>query len=186
MNRNLLILGAGQYGMVAKEIAEAMNCFEKIDFLDDNNEIAIGKFEQYEDFVGKYTYAVVAMGNPELRLSYLQKLEEACFQIAILVHPKAYISPSAQLMQGTIVEPMAAVHTGSAVAKGCIISAGAVVNHNCFIGDGCHVDCGAVVKAGCILLAQTKVESGTVLYAAPKGIIITKDSPQDYSFEDGM
>lgn len=29
MNNNLLILGAGQYGMIAKEIAESMNCFEK-------------------------------------------------------------------------------------------------------------------------------------------------------------
>ncbi|MBR1677729.1 MAG: acetyltransferase, partial [Clostridia bacterium] len=35
MNRNLLILGAGQYGTVVKEIAKSMECFEKIDFLDD-------------------------------------------------------------------------------------------------------------------------------------------------------
>ena len=33
--KNLLIIGAGQYGMVAKEIAESMKCFEKIDFVDD-------------------------------------------------------------------------------------------------------------------------------------------------------
>ncbi len=36
MNKNLLIIGAGIYGVVAKEIAESMNCFEKIDFVDDN------------------------------------------------------------------------------------------------------------------------------------------------------
>lgn len=45
MNNNLLILGAGQYGDVAKEMAEAMGCFGKIDFLDDNNELVIGKME---------------------------------------------------------------------------------------------------------------------------------------------
>ena len=33
--KNLLIIGAGQYGVVAKEIAESMKCFEKIDFVDD-------------------------------------------------------------------------------------------------------------------------------------------------------
>ena len=33
MTRTLLILGAGQYGSVAYEIANAMNCFEKIAFL---------------------------------------------------------------------------------------------------------------------------------------------------------
>ncbi|MDP4117851.1 MAG: hypothetical protein Q8873_01510 [Bacillota bacterium] len=41
MNENLLILGAGQYGMVAKEISESMEYFYKIDFLDDNNEFEI-------------------------------------------------------------------------------------------------------------------------------------------------
>lgn len=35
MNKNLLILGAGQYGQVAKEIAEDMEYLEKISFLDD-------------------------------------------------------------------------------------------------------------------------------------------------------
>ncbi len=34
-SKNLLILGAGQYGQIAKEIAESMGCFEKISFLDD-------------------------------------------------------------------------------------------------------------------------------------------------------
>ncbi len=36
MNNNLLIIGAGCFGLAAKETAEAMGCFEKISFLDDN------------------------------------------------------------------------------------------------------------------------------------------------------
>lgn len=35
MNQNLLIIGAGIYGLVAKEIAESMGCFRRIDFVDD-------------------------------------------------------------------------------------------------------------------------------------------------------
>lgn len=50
MDRGLLILGAGQYGMVAKEVAESMNCFDKIDFLDDKNPIAVGKLCEYGGF----------------------------------------------------------------------------------------------------------------------------------------
>ena len=34
--KNLLILGAGQYGVLAKEIAESMGCFATIAFLDDS------------------------------------------------------------------------------------------------------------------------------------------------------
>ena len=60
MNRKLLILGAGMFGMVVKEIAEEMGTFEQISFLDDtfgnvwpmcdsrNNHI--GKLEDYLKF----------------------------------------------------------------------------------------------------------------------------------------
>ena len=34
MNKNLLIVSAGTYGVVASEIAADMGCFEKIDFVD--------------------------------------------------------------------------------------------------------------------------------------------------------
>ena len=47
MNKSLLIIGAGEYGQVIKEIAE-LNGFEKIEFLDDKNPIAIGKINQLE------------------------------------------------------------------------------------------------------------------------------------------
>lgn len=42
---NLLILGAGEFGHVVKEIAEDIGIFDKIDFLDDFNPLAIGRFD---------------------------------------------------------------------------------------------------------------------------------------------
>lgn len=49
-------------------------------------------------------------------LEYIQVLEEALFNVAILVSPRAYVAPSAQLMKGTIVEPMAVVNANAVVA----------------------------------------------------------------------
>ena len=57
--QNLLILGAGQYGMVAKEIAESMRKYDHIDFLDDNNPIAVGKLGDFENLSNVYDSAVV-------------------------------------------------------------------------------------------------------------------------------
>lgn len=37
MNRNLLIVGTDQYAMVAKDIADEMGCFERIEFLSDKS-----------------------------------------------------------------------------------------------------------------------------------------------------
>ncbi len=167
MNKNLLIVGAGIYGVVAKEIAESMNCFEKIAFVDDNKKETangtpiIGTTTAIGDLVCEYNNVFVAIGNPEARLSLMRKLEEetSC-RIVTLVSPKAYIAPSAQIMKGSIIEPMAVVHTGAVISAGCIISAGAVVNHASMCCDGVHVDCNATV-VGCTLVpAGMKIKSG--------------------------
>ena len=161
-NKNLLILGAGQYGKVAKEVAESMDCFEKIAFLDDNNDLAIGKLDEYEKFSLEYTYAFVAIGKADLRLSYIQRLKEACFRVAVLFSPKSYVSPSAKLMNGTIIEPMAVVNAGSTVNAGVYVCAGAIVNHNAVVGEGCQLDCGSVVGSNAVLPAGTKLKYNEV------------------------
>lgn len=158
----LLILGAGQYGYVAREVAEAMGCFEKIDFLDDNNSIAIGKMKDYEVLHEKYDYAIAAIGNAMFRLELLEKLETCGYQIPVLIHPRSYVSPSAKISEGCIIEPFAGIHTEAVIHKGCLISMNSTVNHNAVIEQGCHVDCGAIVPARAIVKMNTKVLSGTV------------------------
>ncbi len=184
-NNNLLILGGGQYGQVAKEVAESMGCFERIAFLDDDNELAIGKMDAYEKFITEYSYAFVAIGNVDLRLSYIEKLEAACYRIAILVSPKAYVSPSAQLMKGTIVEPMAVVNANSSICIGVYVCAGAIVNHNSFVGDGCQLDCGSVVGSDVILLAKTKLQYNEV-FDKDRAEIVLRRPLESYTFEDGV
>lgn len=163
MKKNrLLILGAGQYGYVAKETALAMNCFDSIGFLDDCNEQAVGKLADYRKLYGEYTYAFVAIGNPELRWSLLQGLEQCGYTLPVLIHPQATVMPSAKVEKGTIVEAQAVVNSNAVVGCGCIISAGAVINHNSSLGNVCHVDCNATVPARGILPDGTKVLCGTV------------------------
>lgn len=70
----LLILGAGQYGFVAKEVAEAMNCFSQIDFLDDYSEIAIGKLSDIDNI--EYDATFVAIGNSAVRSQYLDRIKK--------------------------------------------------------------------------------------------------------------
>lgn len=43
IKRNLLIIGAGGHGRVVKEVAEALESYQKIDFVDDNSPEAVGK-----------------------------------------------------------------------------------------------------------------------------------------------
>ena len=162
MDGNLLILGAGQYGCVAKETAQAMSCFGKIDFLDDNNPVALGKMDTLSQRLSEYDCVFVAMGNPVLRLRFLKEAEQLGFCLATLVHPSAVVMPSAKLSGGVIIEAQAVINSNTAVGTGCIVSAGAVVNHDCYLAEGCHVDCNATVPARSQMPAHTKVPCGTV------------------------
>ncbi len=166
MNRNLLIVGAGIYGVVAMEIAESMKCFEKIAFVDDNKKTTpngievVGTTTDIDRLVCDYNNVFVAIGNPEVRLTLIKKLEEETpCRVVTLVSPHAYISPSAQVMKGSIIEPKAVIHAGSVIAVGCIISAGAVVNHASICSDGVHVDCNATVAGMTLVPAGTKIKS---------------------------
>lgn len=162
MEKKLLILGAGQYGRVVKEIAQATGSFGQIDFLDDNSPAAIGKLEAFASWKNDYDCAFVAMGNPELRGKWLEKLEQAGFALPVLIHPRAYVSPSAVLGKGTAVEPMAVVHSEARVGQGCLLCAGSIVNHNAQVMPLCQIDCNAVVASNASVPAGTKITSGTV------------------------
>ncbi len=169
MKNNLLIVGAGIYGVVAYEVAKEMACFDDIGFVDDLRQTApngipvIGKVSDIENLSCRYSYIIVAIGNPKVRIPLLRKIEkETSFSIATLISPKAYVSPSAQIMKGSIIEPMAVIHTGAIISFGCIISAGAVVNHAGICRDGVHVDCNATVAGSAIVPACTKICSGSL------------------------
>ena len=162
--KRLLILGAGQYGQVAYETAEAMGCFERIDFLDDQNPIGVGKLTDYNTMISDYNYAFVAIGNPNMRLELLQKLEKCGYELAVLIHPKGYVSKSAYIAEGSIVEPMAVVQAGARVERGVLLCAGCVVNHNSTVQQGCQIDCNAVVSARGTVREKTKVSCGDVVF----------------------
>lgn len=163
MNNNLLILGAGGYGHVVREIAEDTGIFDKIDFLDDSSPLAIGKFGDAEKFLKGYPNAVVALGNAELRLGYIEKLRAAGFQIPAIISPKAYVSNPAKIGNGTIVEPFSAVNANSEVGIGVLLRCGSVIDHNAKVGDFCYIDCGVVVKANNSVGFKIKIAANSVV-----------------------
>lgn len=159
---NLLIIGAGQYGMVVREIAQATGRFDKIDFLDDNNAVAIDSTNNISKWVSEYKIAIVAIGKADVREKYLTLLKQCGYELATIIHPDAYISPTATIGSGCVIEPKAVIHTDVKIGDGCFISAGAVVNHNSVLEDTCHINCGAIIASGVIVPKGIKVDYGLV------------------------
>ena len=193
MKNNLLIIGAGIYALVANEIANDMGSFDKIDFIDDNakstpNGIAvIGTTVDIVRLSKDYQNCIVAIGNPDVRLSLIEKIEkETSCNIISLISPRAYIAPSAKIEKGCVVEPMAVIHTMCRIGSGCLISAGAVVNHASTIGDGCHIDCNATVLENQKVPVKTKICSGEVFCEKHLPTTPIPVNGKVYSFDDVM
>lgn len=178
MNNNLLILGAGGHGRVVKETAKAMGYFNKIEFLDDNSEVAIGKCKDFKRFVRDYNYAFVAFGNNDMRMKWIKDLNKVGFKLPKLIHPTAYVSSTARISEGTIICAKAVVNTNAVVGKGSIISIGTLIDHDSFVGECSHINTGAIIKAGCIVSMLSKIDAG-IVYDGESGF-------KEYSFEVGV
>lgn len=193
MENNLLIVGAGIYAIVVMEIAESLGSFDKIDFIDDhatqapNGTAVIGTTADISKLSKEYQNCIVAIGNPDVRLSLIKKIEdETNCKIISLISPRAYVAPSAEIAKGCVIEPMAVVHSLCKLGTGCLVSAGAVVNHASVLCGGCHADCNSTVLGNTTVPAKTKIGSGEVFGKNP---IPTTPVPVDgklYSFDEVM
>ena len=163
--KRLFILGAGGYGRTIADLAAQLGEYYQISFLDDKSQGAniLGTCEDVFRFLDDRTEVYPAFGSGELRMKWLRRLEAEGCTVPSLVHPRAYVSPTASIGVGSMVLPMAVVNTGVTIEEGCIINVGTLVDHDCIIESGCHLAPGAIVKAENRIPTGMKVESGTVI-----------------------
>lgn len=161
----LLILGAGGFGRQVFELAREAGEFEAIAFLDDNSQDprVVGRLGDYLALKGAYTHALAAIGNNPLRLEWGEKLKEVGYILPTLCHPAAYVSPSAQIGEGSVVLPLACLMASVKVGRCCIVNTGSVADHDSRLEDGCHLGVKAIVKAGATLPSLTKLDAGEIL-----------------------
>jgi sugar O-acyltransferase (sialic acid O-acetyltransferase NeuD family) len=169
---SLLILGAGGHGKVVADTAAATGLWEKIAFLDDRHPSleavldwpVIGSLEDAKKFLPEHDGFCVAIGNNKLRIKLLKLYLDLGFTAPCLVHPTAYISPSASLGPGCVVFAQGVINAETQVAVGGIINTGASVDHDCTLGEGVHL-CPGVRLAGEVCVGQqtTLGTSATVI-----------------------
>lgn len=162
MNNKLLIIGAGQYSYVVKETALDCGMFSEIDFLDDNAVSAIGKIDDLDKFAEKYTNVAIAIGDPILRERLYAEATTIGYVLPIIIHPRAYVSPSAEVGCGTIIEAGAVVQANSRIGNCAFVSSGAIVRHNGIVGDFSHCDCNSVILSGSVVPQKTRICCGKI------------------------
>lgn len=161
----LIILGAGGHGRVVADLATQIGKYNKISFLDDNSidEQVIGKCEDFKKFKSSDIEMYPAFGNNRVRIEWEVRIESYGIKLAKIIHPLAYISPTAKISDGCIIMPYSIINTNVEIKKACIINIGAIIDHDCVLEEGCHIAPGAIVKGENYLPKETKVDSGEII-----------------------
>jgi len=101
--------------------------------------------------------AILGLGDLGFRRRLIPVLADA---IAAVVHPSAWISPTATIEPGAFIGPMAVVHAEAHIRQHAIINSAAVVEHHCTIGENAHIAPGAVLGGDVAVGADTLVGLG--------------------------
>lgn len=148
--QRLAILGASGHGKVVAESALRAG-WASVDFYDDAwpGKRRIGKWVISGDTAAllrdptRFDGVVVAIGNNEIRMRKIWRLQAAGLELATIVHPMATISDSARLGPGTVVMAGAVLNADACVGLGAILNTSCSVDHDCVLGDGVHISPGA-------------------------------------------
>ena len=159
MDRRLVILGSGGYGHTVADVAEQLGY--NILFLDDS--LPGHDHSSFSSYINDQTELIPAFGNNEFRLSWCDRITQACGKLATLIHPTAYVSPTATISHGTVILPHAIINTDVVIDRGCIINLGAIVDHGCILEEGVHICLGAIVKGENRIQKCSKIEAGEVV-----------------------
>lgn len=157
--KRLVILGAGGYGHTVSDVAHQLG-YSTIVLDDANSAHPLLSFQSYID---SSTYFIPAFGNNIFRMDWINRIGESSGQLATLIHPTAYVSPTAIINPGCVILPRAIINTDVVVGKGCIINLGAIVDHGCILEEGVHICLGAIVKSENRIKKCSKIEAGEVV-----------------------
>lgn len=164
----LLILGAGGHAKVVAETAVASGVASRIAFLDDfcsgPDQLmhvlgwpVIGPLDKALDptFMVRFPAAAVGIGHSMPRLDWIEKLQHAGYALPVLIHPSAWLSPSAHVGLASVVFAHAAVQAQATIGMGVILNTGCSVDHDVILADGVHICPGSRIAGG----AQVGVRS---------------------------
>lgn len=141
----LIIIGSGGHGKVCAEIAESMNKWKTISFLDDSFPSSkkcldfdiIGKTSDMNNYTSHDFF--VAIGDNGVRENFFEELISLSCNIVSLIHPESYISKYSSIGYGTSIHQNVVINTDSTIGNGCIINTGTIVEHENIISDFVHL-----------------------------------------------
>lgn len=141
----LAIYGTGGSGREVFEIAGSLNAmanrWEKLLFLDDfteNTELYGAPVLSFEKMRSQYApgqaEVIIAVGEPSSRELLYSKVVNDGYDLATIVHPAAFVSPSAKLGAGVFVKMQSIISADATIEDNVFVQANVIVGHDVCVG----------------------------------------------------
>ena len=182
----IILIGGGGHCLSCIDVLESAKVFEIAGILDNSDKAGnsllgikiIGTDDDIPRLAGKYKNFLITIGqikSSEKRIRIYETVKKYGGILPVVISPKAYVSPSAVINEGTIIMHNALINAKAVIGKGCIINTGALVEHEVTIGDFCHISTHAIVNGQVSVGMNSFIGSNAVIannVSLPEKIIV--------------
>ncbi len=198
--KKLAIYGAGGFGRETLVLIREINLehpkWDVVGFYDDAlvpgtlvDGIPVSGNMDVLNFAGEDIYIVIAIGNPALKKSVIEKIKNPNVKFATLIHPKVAMNDFQQLKigKGCIIANGNIFTVDSTIGDHVIINLACTIGHDVTIGDfssvmpGCHISGnvnmgeGVYLGTGAVLINDISIGKYATIGA---GAVVINDIPE--------
>jgi sugar O-acyltransferase (sialic acid O-acetyltransferase NeuD family) len=171
---NLILIGAGGHARACIDVVEQEGTYKVAGLVGLPDEVGNNLFgyeviatdADLEALAKQYENALIALGQihtADSRIQLYRQAQHAGFRLKSVISRFAYVSPHAEIGEGTIVMNGAIVNAGSQIGVNCIINSNSLIEHDVLIEDHCHVSTGSIVNGNSTIGSGVFIGSGVVV-----------------------
>lgn len=190
------IYGAGGLGREVLELAIQINQWKEIYFIDEDKEVDTKRGNigvlTFDEMKSRYSVEdieiAIAIGEPSIRELVCNKVIQAGYRLAILVHPSVYVSKTTILEEGVIIGSNTIVSCDVHIGLNTFIQNCVSIGHDTIIGKHSMISAFDAIAGACVIGDRTfigmsvpvkekiKIGSGTIV---GMGSVVVRDIPDN-------
>lgn len=198
MTSGLVIVGAGGHArevaqVVQDTVVSGQSVWHLMGFLADPGRVPVNQGQLPAPLLGAIemlamlpdVQVIVAVGEPDARRQLVERIRRIrpSVRFPTLIHPRAWVAPSAQVGAGCVLMAGALVNVDAWIGPQSVLNIGSTVSHDCrldsfvSVGPGAHlaggvqvgsmvdIGVGAVVRPRITIANQVVIGAGAVVVA---------------------
>lgn len=168
--KKIVLIGGGGHCKVIIDIIKSIGKYEIVGITDKTNNSVLDipiigddsiLKKLYDEGVDNAFICIGRLNNPNIRNIIYSKLKNIGFNIPVLIHNKAIVSPFAKIDEGTCVMPGVIINAGAIIGRNCILNSGSIIEHDCNIGENTHISPNSSIAGGVNIGFNTHIGIGS-------------------------